>query len=81
MWPYNDDENLWISPAAPERRLVPQDQISPELIAYHVRRARQLRSQALADAAGRLLDALRHPFTAKSRTGQLHWPRNAQFNR
>ncbi|WP_374368798.1 RSP_7527 family protein [Dongia sp.] len=78
MWSYTDDENLWLSPAAPERRLVPQDQISPELIAYHTQRARQLRSQALAEAAGSLFDALRHPFKAKS-DGEparfAHWTR------
>lgn len=83
MWPYSDDENHWLSPAAPERRLVPQDQITPELIAYHTQRARQLRSQALAQAAGSLFNALRHPFKAKSGSGEsvtgparfAHWPR------
>lgn len=85
MWPYNDDESLWLSPLAAERRLVPQDQISPELIAYHELRAREMRSQALAQAASGLFNALRAPFRQKSGDGQHRWPadwlRNAETGR
>jgi hypothetical protein len=66
MWPYNDDESVWLTShpettMTPVPRLVAPDQISPELLAYHERRARHLRREAIGAAAQALFDALRHP--------------------
>lgn len=50
MWPYNDDENGWLADqsAQPTR-------ITPELIAFHEQRAKQLRRETLAAMANALL--------------------------
>lgn len=84
MWPYNDDESRWLDTNAPAR-LVPADQITPELIAYHERRARQLRSEAMAQALGGLSAALRRSAQPVGTRGDRlrsqrlpgHWPRGA----
>lgn len=73
MWPYNDDESLWLDKETAEARLIPQDQINPDLIAYYERRARKLRAEAIAGAAGDLYNALRRPFREKSLNVQQRW--------
>lgn len=50
MWPYNDDENGWLG----QKNAQPV-KITPELIAFHEQRARELRRETMAGLANHLL--------------------------
>lgn len=59
MMPYTADEQDWLTqPLAPSRRTAAIE-IPPDMIEFHVARARQLRAQAFARLFRRLWNALR----------------------
>jgi hypothetical protein len=55
MWPYNDDENGWLGQNSALGNSTGLVQITPELIAFHEQRARELRRETMAALATNLL--------------------------
>lgn len=55
MWPYNDDENGWLGQKNAPQGSNEWVQITPELIAFHEQRARELRRETMAGLADYLL--------------------------
>ena len=61
MWPYNDDENGWLGQKTASD--IKPVQITPELIAFHEERARELRRETMAGLADYLLAGAARIFT------------------